>query len=142
METPILIAVRSVGSQSALARAVEVSPQAVQQWVATGRVSHRKVIAVERATGVSRSLLRPDLYPDGIEVQKYGPPEIPPDLQAAAVMLKGLSGKFADEDAIAWFLHLPPKYREEIFPAYECITTGICIEELNRVQALMGGAKK
>ena len=70
------------------------------------------------------------------------PPEIPSDLQYAAAMLKSLSGKFADEDAIAWFLQLPPKYREEFFPAHECITTEICIEELNRVQALMGGAKK
>lgn len=63
METPIEKAVRLAGGQSALSRAVEVSPQAVQQWVSEGRVSHKKVIAVESATGVHRSELRPDLYP-------------------------------------------------------------------------------
>ena len=64
METPIEKAVRLAGHQSALARAVNVSPQAVQQWVESGRVSHKKVIDVERATGVSRAELRPDLYPE------------------------------------------------------------------------------
>ena len=63
METPIEKAVRLAGNQSALARAVNVSPQAVQQWVESGRVSHKKVIEVERATGVSRTELRPDIYP-------------------------------------------------------------------------------
>lgn len=52
-----------MGSQSALARAVKVSPQAVQQWVKAGRVSHKKVIETERASGVSRQALRPDIYP-------------------------------------------------------------------------------
>ena len=64
METPIEKAVRLAGNQSALARAVNVSPQAVQQWVESGRVSHKKVIDVARATGVSRAELRPDLYPE------------------------------------------------------------------------------
>lgn len=63
METPIEKAVIAAGSQSALARAVNVTPQAVQQWVESGRVSHKKVLAVETATGVSRHELRPDLYP-------------------------------------------------------------------------------
>lgn len=62
-ETAIEKAVRIAGNQSALARAVDVSPQAVQQWVESGRVSHKKVIAVEAATGVHRSELREDLYP-------------------------------------------------------------------------------
>lgn len=56
-------AVQVSGSQSALARSVNVTPQAVQQWVKSGRVSHKKVIAVEAATGVSREELRPDMYP-------------------------------------------------------------------------------
>lgn len=63
METPISKAVTAAGSQSALARAVNVTPQAVQQWVESGRVSHKKVLDVEKATGVSRAELRPDLYP-------------------------------------------------------------------------------
>ena len=70
------------------------------------------------------------------------PPEIPSDLQYAAATLKGLSGKFADEDAIAWFLHLPPKKREELFEIHDCITTGICIEELNRIKSVTKGDPK
>lgn len=69
-------------------------------------------------------------------------PAIPIDLQSAAVMLKGLSGKFADEDSIAWFLQLPPKHRSEVFEVHECITTAICVGELIRVQALRGEVKK
>jgi DNA-binding transcriptional regulator YdaS (Cro superfamily) len=64
MTTSIKKAVLAAGSQSALARAVNVTPQAVHQWVEYGRVSHKKVIDVERATGVPRQELRPDLYPD------------------------------------------------------------------------------
>lgn len=62
-ETPIEKAARLAGGQSSLARSVGVSPQAVQQWVESGRVSHKKVLDVEKITGVSRSDLRPDLYP-------------------------------------------------------------------------------
>lgn len=63
METAVERAVRLAGGQSALARAVGVTPQAVQQWVTQGRISYRKVIDVERVTGVPRYELRPDLYP-------------------------------------------------------------------------------
>lgn len=65
-ESPIQRAVRIVGGQSALARLLDVKPQAVQQWCSSGRVSHLRVIQVERATGgaVTRHELRPDLYPD------------------------------------------------------------------------------
>ena len=63
MLTSIERAVQAVGSQSALARATNVTPQAAQQWVARGRVSHKKVIEVARVSGVPRHELRPDLYP-------------------------------------------------------------------------------
>jgi len=63
-ETPIMTAVRIAGGQSSLARACGVTPQAVQQWVDSGQVSHKKVIAVEVATGIKRTALRPDIYPD------------------------------------------------------------------------------
>ena len=56
-------AIEAVGSQTALAKAVNVTPQAVQQWVSNGKVSHKKVIDVERVSGVHRSELRSDLYP-------------------------------------------------------------------------------
>jgi len=64
-KTAIQRAVDAAGSQSALARLIGVTPQRVQQMVDDGKVSHNQVIPIERATGVSRTELRPDLYPTG-----------------------------------------------------------------------------
>lgn len=41
---------------------VPVSRAAVHKWVRSGRVPAERVVAVERATGIKRELLRPDLY--------------------------------------------------------------------------------
>ncbi len=62
--SPVDRAVHEAGSQSALARAVGVTPQAVQQWISTGRIPAERVIAVENATGgkVTRHDLRPDVF--------------------------------------------------------------------------------
>lgn len=65
MEKAIEKAVRVVGGQSALARALRITPQAVQQWCATGIVPAKRVLNIERATDgkVTRHELRPDIYP-------------------------------------------------------------------------------
>jgi len=52
-------ALRRAGSPSKLAEKLGVSRQAVSKWES---VPTRHIIAIERATGVHRSLLRPDLY--------------------------------------------------------------------------------
>lgn len=57
-------AAAAAGGQSALARSLKVTPQAVQKMCATGRVPAERVLDIERATGVHRSELRPDIYPD------------------------------------------------------------------------------
>lgn len=58
-------AAAAVGSQSALARKLGCSPQAVQRMCATGRVPAERVLQIETATNgkVTRHELRPDLYP-------------------------------------------------------------------------------
>ncbi len=53
-------AIEAIGGNTALARALGISPQAVPQW---NRVPSERVLEVERVTGVSRHRLRPDLYP-------------------------------------------------------------------------------
>lgn len=65
MKTAIQKAVDAVGSQSALARKLKVTPQCVQQWVKSGRVPAERVLDVEFATGnsVTRFEIRPDIYP-------------------------------------------------------------------------------
>ncbi|MCT5924347.1 helix-turn-helix domain-containing protein [Pseudomonas aeruginosa] len=62
-EHPICKAVKAAGGQSALARILNVTPQAVQKMCAFGRVPAKRVLEIEKATGVSRHELRPDLYP-------------------------------------------------------------------------------
>jgi DNA-binding transcriptional regulator YdaS (Cro superfamily) len=64
METsPIKRACAVLGGQSALARALDCTPQAVQKMCSTGRVPAERVLDIERASGISRRELRPDLYP-------------------------------------------------------------------------------
>jgi pyruvate,orthophosphate dikinase len=55
-------AITEAGGTAALARAINVTPQAISQW---DRVPAERALAVEQATGgkVTRHQLRPDLYP-------------------------------------------------------------------------------
>lgn len=62
-ELPICRAAKVAGGQSALARILKVTPQAVQKMCASGRVPAERVLEIEKATGVSRYELRPDIYP-------------------------------------------------------------------------------
>lgn len=54
------LAIEKAGGLTALARKLDITAQAVSQW---DEVPPLRVLAVERASGVSRSDLRPDLYP-------------------------------------------------------------------------------
>jgi DNA-binding transcriptional regulator YdaS (Cro superfamily) len=62
-KTSIETAIFKAGGQTALSKIVLVSPQAVNQWAARNTIPSDKVIAVEKASGISRTELRPDLYP-------------------------------------------------------------------------------
>ena len=55
-------AITEAGGTAALARTINVTPQAISQW---DRVPAERAVAVEQATGgkVTRQELRPDLYP-------------------------------------------------------------------------------
>ena len=57
-------AVRVMGTQTALAKILDCTPQNVQRMCATGNVPAKHVLKIEAATGVSRSLLSPNLYPE------------------------------------------------------------------------------
>lgn len=66
-------AIAVVGSQSALARALVVSPQAVNQWLKS-KVPAERVLEIEGATKgqVTRHDLRPDLYPNPTDALPCG----------------------------------------------------------------------
>jgi len=52
------------GSQTALAKNIGVSQQRLNNWLHRDkRIPAELVLPIERATGVSRHDLRPDLYP-------------------------------------------------------------------------------
>ena len=54
-------AIRAAGGASELARRIGVAQPSVSNWT---RVPAERVLAVEAATGVARTVLRPDLYAD------------------------------------------------------------------------------
>jgi len=55
-------ACNQVGGQSALARLLGCTPQAVQRMNACGVVPATRVLVIEALTGVSRYELRPDIF--------------------------------------------------------------------------------
>jgi len=58
--TALKRAIETAGGQAEFARLIGITAQAVSQW---DEVPPLRVLAVERVSGVSRSELRPDLYP-------------------------------------------------------------------------------
>ena len=60
MDKALEDAIQTAGSVKALAEKLGVTAQAICQWT---KVPALRVLDVERATGVSRHDLRPDLYP-------------------------------------------------------------------------------
>lgn len=65
MTSPLHRAVTCAGSQSELARRIGVKQMHVWNWLnrSKGKVPAEYVLPIEKATGVSRHELRPDLYP-------------------------------------------------------------------------------
>ncbi|MBV6799731.1 YdaS family helix-turn-helix protein [Xanthomonas euvesicatoria] len=63
MESPIHNAIRAAGGQRALASALQIHPALVSQWATARRpVAAHHVLAIEACTGVSRHVLRPDVF--------------------------------------------------------------------------------
>jgi hypothetical protein len=65
--TGLAAAVDAAGTMADLARRLGISRAAVAQW---RKVPAERLVEVERVTGVSRAILRPDLF---------GPSDPPPD---------------------------------------------------------------
>lgn len=69
----IAAAIHAAGGVGALARKIGIAQPSVSNW---GRVPAERVIAVEAATGVHRSVLRPDLYGTPIDSSLVLPAQI------------------------------------------------------------------
>jgi DNA-binding transcriptional regulator YdaS (Cro superfamily) len=53
-------AIEIAGGMRALARAIGIRHQGISKWT---KVPATQALAVEKATGISRHVLRPDIYP-------------------------------------------------------------------------------
>lgn len=60
MNKALETAVKSVGGMRALGRILGISHQAIGCWK---RIPAERVLEIEKATEVHRSILRPDIYP-------------------------------------------------------------------------------
>lgn len=59
---PIDLAINAAGSVTELAKRLKVSPQVVIHWKRRG-IPVERVLKVEKATGIHRSVLAPRIYP-------------------------------------------------------------------------------
>ena len=59
---PVQLACDAVGGARELARLLNIKPPSVSEWKARGKVPAERCLEVEEKTGVSRYLLRPDVY--------------------------------------------------------------------------------
>ncbi len=84
-------AVEQAGGQVSLAKAISVTPQAVNQWVTKGLVPAARCLAVETATGISRHDLRPDVF---------GPAPANEEAQPLARRSSAAPGEAAEADAV------------------------------------------
>lgn len=74
-ENGLDMAIRAAGGVGALARSLGISQPSVSNWQ---KIPAERVLAVETATGVPRTRLRPDLYPEdnALDENESAAPEI------------------------------------------------------------------
>ncbi|WP_329867198.1 transcriptional regulator [Stenotrophomonas hibiscicola] len=135
----IAAAVEKAGTgQAGLARLLGVSPQAVNQWVNGNRpVPPRHVLAIEKATGVSRHELRPDVFgPDAASERAEQPPTVAEQIRTEVDMrmskraLRARLGLSTDKQ-LAKVLKLPT---EQV----ECWAEEGALPALPQIQRLLG----
>ena len=96
-------AVRAVGGIGALARGLGITQPSVSSW---RRIPAERVLDVEALTGISRSILRPDLYP-----QQDGSAAEPDEVELARsneyALLASLLLRAPDAEALTRLSRLP-----------------------------------
>jgi DNA-binding transcriptional regulator YdaS (Cro superfamily) len=60
-------AIATLGSQTALAKAIGKSQGHISKWLERSYVPAESVLAIESATGIPRHKIRPDLYPESAQ---------------------------------------------------------------------------
>lgn len=62
-KSALIQAVEAAGGQTALAKAIGKTQGHISTWLRRSYIPAEMVLAIERATGVSRHDMRPDIYP-------------------------------------------------------------------------------
>lgn len=75
--------VKEVGSQTALSKILDCTPQNVQRMCATGHVPAKHVLRIEAVSGVCRTSIRPDLYPEPSPTLNANVRQVSPSGQSA-----------------------------------------------------------
>ncbi|NEU13561.1 helix-turn-helix domain-containing protein [Methylobacterium sp. BTF04] len=66
IDDPLQLACERAGGRRALAAAIGVTRQAIEQW---RRIPAERVLKVEAASGISRHILRPDIFDSATPAQ-------------------------------------------------------------------------
>jgi transcriptional regulator with XRE-family HTH domain len=115
-------------TQREIARELGCSQSNVSQLIhgkiGGARPSAKIVAGIERLLSAQQAAVNSD----------QPPPEISPD---SSLLVKSLwsTRRFANFEAIAWFMELPPENRPEFFAKHRLISSALCVEELNRIKA-------
>ncbi|MEM6493331.1 MAG: YdaS family helix-turn-helix protein [Pseudomonadota bacterium] len=102
-QTPLERACQEAGSQSALGRLIGKHQTTVSERVRKkGPVWAEDVLKIEKATGISRHDLRPDLYPrDEAQQDARRPAEPPSEPASCPGSTQGSDGPVSGEDIAA-----------------------------------------
>ena len=82
MDKHLIDALRQAGGAAVIARELGITTQAISQWA---RPPAHHVLTIERLSGVSRHLLRPDVYGPEPTRPPLGNGHRPPSEAAAAI---------------------------------------------------------
>ena len=63
----VALAIQAAGSQKELGELLGITQQAVAKWADAGAIPPRRVLDVERATGISRHQLAPEVFGEAVE---------------------------------------------------------------------------
>lgn len=130
-------AVQSAGSQQALAQLLGIKPPSVSGWYDRRRVPAERCIAIERATGVSRHQLRPDVFgpdPSGSQDEAVAQLRVEVDIRMSKRALRAQLG-IASDKHLATLLQLPTE-QVEAWPEEGALPA------LPQIQRLLGGEPK
>jgi DNA-binding transcriptional regulator YdaS (Cro superfamily) len=111
-------AIAVMGSQTALAKAIGKSQGHISKWLERSHVPAESVWAIEKATGIPRQNIRPDLYPDAmpeaVSAKNSSPEPSPSQRKPIMGCLKGMVTLPPDFDPERPFYELHDDWNDRV----------------------------